>query len=169
MTIALVYDSIFGNTAKIAQAIADELGKTTSVKLLAVHEARTLDLGDKGLEMLIVGSPTRGFRPTPQISEFCEGLVLPAGRSLAAAAFDTRIGLDTIHPAPLRWVVEAGGFAADRIAQMLGHRGLAVQGRHEGFVVTGTEGPLKDGEITRAQAWARSLVASTAGKGERAA
>ncbi|MEP7240799.1 MAG: flavodoxin domain-containing protein [Devosia sp.] len=157
MSIVIVYDSMFGNTRSVAEAIATELGAHNSVRLLQVGEAKGLDLADPEVELLIVGSPTRGFRPTPQISEFCEGLDERA-RNVPVAMFDTRIALDTIHPVPLRWVVEAGGYAADRIAQMLAHKGMAMQGTPAGFVVAGTEGPLMDGEIDRARHWAHGLT-----------
>lgn len=155
MSIAIVYDSIFGNTGEVARAIAAALGPAGDVSLVPVHEAKSLDLS--GVELLIVGSPTRGFRPTPAISEFVEGLDSVA-RGQAAAVFDTRLDLETINPPPLRWVVDAGGYAADRVATMLQRHGFALRGALGGFLVTGTEGPLKAGELERARAWASSLV-----------
>lgn len=157
MSIAIVYDSIFGNTAEIAKAIAAELEASKTVRLLAVWEAKSIDLGD--VDLLLVGSPTRGFRPTPATVEFIEGLAATAGAGRRAAAFDTRMNTEEIHPAPLRWVVEAGGYAADRIAAMLDRKGFAPAGPDAGFLVGGTEGPLKPGEIERARVWARSLLA----------
>ena len=155
MNILVVYDSIFGNTAQIATAIGEALKESNEVKLATVQDAKSLDLS--AIDLLIVGSPTRGFRPTPQISEYVEGLSKGhAGK--AAAAFDTRIELETIHPAPLRWVVDAGGYAADRIAALLERHGFAMTGGRAGFFVGGTEGPLNDGELERAKAWARSLT-----------
>ncbi|MBI4921958.1 MAG: flavodoxin family protein [Devosia nanyangense] len=155
MAIVVVYDSIFGNTAQVAKAIAAELELTHTVKLVPVGEARGIDLSDA--EMLIVGSPTRGFRPTPLVSEYVEGLEAPSG--IAAAAFDTRLDLETIHPAPLRWVVDAGGYAAERIAAMLERHGFVLKAPSAGFLVGGTEGPLNAGEIERAKAWAKTLIA----------
>lgn len=155
MAIVVVYDSIFGNTAQIAKAITAELELTHTVKLVPVGEAKGLDLSDT--ELLIVGSPTRGFRPTPLISEYVEGLEAPRG--IAAAAFDTRLDLETIHPAPLRWVVDAGGYAAERIASMLERHGFVLKTPNAGFLVGGTEGPLNAGEIERARVWAKTLVA----------
>ncbi|WP_297106699.1 flavodoxin domain-containing protein [uncultured Devosia sp.] len=154
MSILIVYDSIFGNTAQIARAMADALTSSHEVKLASVQEARDIDLS--GVDLLIVGSPTRGFRPTPEIQEFASRPDL-SGR---AAAFDTRIDLDTIHPAPLRWVVSAGGYAAERLSGELRDQGCTLVGEPAGFVVLGQEGPLKDGEAERAAAWARDLVAA---------
>lgn len=155
MKIAIVYDSVFGNTGKVAAAIAEALRPVNDVTLLTVQDARDADLS--ATDLLIVGSPTRGFRPTPMISDYVEGLTARAGK--AAAAFDTRIETDTIHPAPLRWVVEAGGYAAERIVASLKAHGFALRDEGAGFFVTGTEGPLKDNELERAKAWALSLAA----------
>lgn len=156
MKITVVYDSVFGNTAQIAKAIAVALNGANTVRLLTVQEARDADLSDT--DLLVVGSPTRGFRPTPTISEYVEGLD-GMGNGKAAAAFDTRIDLETIQPPPLRWVVEAGGYASTRIESSLARHGFAAKGGAPGFLVLGTEGPLKEHELERAADWARSLVA----------
>lgn len=154
MITVVVYDSVFGNTAAIAKAIAAALEPAGPVRLLPVSEAQNLDLSD--VDRLVIGSPTRGFRPLPSIAEFVEGLRPPA-HELKAAAFDTRLDVEEIHPAPLRWVVSAGGYAADRISGSLRHHGFSVSEPDAGFIVTGTEGPLKAGELERATAWAKSI------------
>ena len=159
MKITIVYDSIFGNTAQIAKAIGVALREANVVRLLTVQEAKSVDLADT--DLLIVGSPTRGFRPTPAISEYAEGLGT-IGTGKAAAAFDTRLDLDTIQPAPLRWVVDAGGYAVMRIAASLARHGFSVNPNTPGFLVTGTEGPLKEHELQRAAAWGLTLPASLA-------
>ena len=156
MAIVIVYDSIYGNTRQIAEAIAAGLEGKGEVRLMPVWNARSIDLSD--VECLIVGSPTRGFNATPAISEFTAGLDAAKAARRLAAAFDTRLNLDDIHPEPLRWVVSAGGYAAERIAKGLVHKGFAVKGTGEGFLVGGTEGPLKPGEIERARAWAATLI-----------
>ena len=153
MNVTIVYDSVFGNTATIAKELAGALGTEHAVRLLPVAEAK--ELAPDGIDLLIVGSPTRGFRPTPAIDEFAASLL--SGQGHKAAVFDTRLDPDEIHPAPLRWVINAGGYAAQRVAQDLERNGFAVTG-NAGFLVTGTEGPLKDGEAARAAEWARSLL-----------
>ncbi len=154
MKVTIVYDSVFGNTATIAKEMAQALGTEHTVKLLAVSEAS--DVSPEGVDLLIVGSPTRGFRPTPAIDEFAGGIA--SGNGHRAAVFDTRLDAEEIHPAPLRWVINAGGYAAQRIAQDLERHGFTIADS-AGFLVTGTEGPLKAGEVERAREWARSLVA----------
>lgn len=154
MNVTIVYDSVFGNTAAIAREMASEAADGHAVRVVAVSE--TPDLSLDGVDLLVVGSPTRGFRPTPAIDEFVGGLAAVEGRR--AAVFDTRLAPEEIHPAPLRWVVNAGGYAAQRIRQALEQRGYAVAAEEGGFLVTGTEGPLKDGEAERARAWVRGLL-----------
>ena len=153
MNVTIVYDSVFGNTATIAREIAGALAADHAVRLVPVSEAKAL--AADGIDLLIVGSPTRGFRPTPAIDEFAGGPL--SGHGHRAAVFDTRLDAEEIHPAPLRWVINAGGYAAQRIAQDLERNGFTIADS-AGFLVTGTEGPLKDGEVERAKGWARSLV-----------
>lgn len=155
MTVALVYDSVFGNTAEIARAIARGLeagGRT--VRLLPVADSRDID--PKQYELIVAGSPTRGFAPTPALNEFIAGLPDSTG---PVAAFDTRLDLEAINPAPLRWVVNAGGYAASRIGEALKRKGYALQEPNGDFKVSGTEGPLLAGELERAEAWGKALAA----------
>lgn len=161
MKITIVYDSVSGNTAQIARAIAvalrDDNRDANTVRLLTVHEAQSADLSDT--DLLIVGSPTLGFRPTPAISDYVEGLGAVSAAK-AAAAFDTRLDLGAIEPPALRWVVEAGGYAAPRVASVLAGHGFSVIPEAPGFLVTGPEGPLKPNELERAASWGLSLVRS---------
>ncbi|HTO28142.1 MAG TPA: flavodoxin domain-containing protein, partial [Devosia sp.] len=157
MSVLIVYDSIFGNTAQVAQAMADAV---SGARAAPVSDAATLDLN--GVTLLVIGSPTRGFRPTPAIQEFVDGLGddMLAGRRVAV--FDTRLDLETVHPAPLRWVMEVGGYAANTLERLLAERGCVMSGKPAGFLVGGTEGPLQEGELERARNWLRAL-ADTAG------
>jgi flavodoxin len=156
MVVLIVHDSIYGNTASIAQAMAQALQPEHAVRLEAVNIGHIPDL--TGVDLLIIGSPTRGFRPTPAIQDVLEALPDAGMAGLRAAAFDTRLDLDTIQPAPLRWVVEVGGYAGQTIQRRLIERGCVEAGTATGFLVLGTEGPLKDGERERAAAWAKGLI-----------
>src|SRR5512133_1950906 len=144
----VVYDSIFGNTEQIARAIGDSLGSPEEVRVSRVSEVKSDDLA--GLELLIVGSPTRSFRPTPAIVEFLKGI--PAGRlqDVKVAAFDTRIAAGDISSPVLRTFVKIGGYAARPIADRLKKLGGDLIAPPEGFFVAGEKGPLKEGELARA-------------------
>jgi flavodoxin len=160
MSVLIIHDSIFGNTAQIARAISEALGANHNVRMVGCAPGLTPDLAD--VELLIVGSPTRGFRPTPGMQECISRLDGDQLVGLRAAAFDTRLDLETIHPIPLRWVVGAGGYAADVLARQLRERGCVMAGEPGGFLVSGTEGPLKPGETDRARSWAAGLETTLA-------
>jgi flavodoxin I len=69
------------------------------------------------------------------------------------AGFDTRL---------TNRLITLFGTAAPKIAKALQKKGGTLAGPPGGFYVTGGEGPLKDGEIERANAWAQELVGSQA-------
>jgi flavodoxin I len=143
----VIYDSTFGNTEIIAQSIAAALGEDArAMKAAAVTPA---DL--ENLELLVVGAPTNGGRATPPMQTFLKGLDRLAVKGVAYAAFDTR----TVQ----KWV-SIFGYAAKRIHKQLAALGGKPVAEPEGFFVTGTKGPLKDGETERAAAWARGLAAA---------
>jgi flavodoxin len=149
MNAFVLYDSVFGNTEKITQAIAAALGTQAT----PVSQAEAGEL--RGLDLLVVGSPTRGFRPTEGISKMLNGLPKNHLTGVRVAAFDTRIVLETIDSKALRFLVDKGGYAAKTIAKALVKQGGVLAAPAEGFFVTGEQGPLKDGELERAAAWIR--------------
>ena len=113
MNALVIYDSVFGNTEKIAQSIAAALG----TKAIPVSQADSGQLG--GLDLLVIGSPTRGFRPTEGINKLLTGLPKNHLTGVRVAAFDTRIVLETIDSKALRFLVDKGGYAANTIGKML--------------------------------------------------
>jgi flavodoxin len=147
----VIYDSVFGNTEKVAQSVAAALQTTaTPVSQVTADQVR-------GLDVLVVGSPTRGFRPTEGISKFIGALPKNHLANVRVAAFDTRIVLETINSKALRFLVNKGGYAAATIAKALEKKGGKLAAPPEGFFVTGEQGPLKDSELERAAEWARKF------------
>lgn len=153
MNTLVLYDSVFGNTEKIAQSIGAALG--TDAAVCKVSDVKPEQL--KGLTLLVVGSPTRAFRPTKDIQAFLKGLPGGALQGVPVAAFDTRINAEESNSGFLRLMVKLFGYAAQPIADGLKRKGGQPVGTPEGFFVLSTEGPLKDGELERAAAWARQL------------
>ncbi|MHB1319567.1 MAG: flavodoxin family protein [Anaerolineae bacterium] len=153
MKVVIVYDSVFGNTEKIAQAMARAVGTT---EILKVDTARADQL--KGASLVLVGSPTRAFRPTPALSKWLKALPANSLKGVKVAAFDTRISVQDANSAILGFMVKLFGWAAAPIAKALVARGGTQVGTAEGFYVVASEGPLKDGEEARAAAWARHLI-----------
>jgi len=147
MKALIVYDSVYGNTEKIARAIADAITPSGEVKILRAGEANLSELAS--IDLLIVGSPTHGGRPTPAVQDFLNKV--PKLQGINVAAFDTRIQTK---------LVRVFGYAAGRIANNLKKRGSTLIASPEGFFVTGGRGPLKEGELERAAAWAKGILES---------
>lgn len=168
MKIAVVYESLYGNTRHIAEAVADSLSAAGEAALINVRDAAP-ELLD-GLDLLVAGGPThvhgmssrstrKGAATDAQkkghakpdvgggpLRDWLDGL--SAAPRQRAAAFDTRIDKPKLLV----------GSAAKGIARRLEHAGFAVIGE-ESFLVSGTDGPLLDGEIERARTWGKMLVA----------
>jgi flavodoxin I len=156
MKALIVYDSFFGNTEQVARAIGDALGAQAGVNVLRVGDVEPEH--SVGLDLLIVGSPTRGFSPSPAIKKFLADVPKQGLRGVTVAAFDTRIALSDVNSRVLPIFVKIFGYAAQPIADRLTKKGGKLCLPPEGFFVQGTEGPLKAGELERAAAWAKQIT-----------
>ncbi len=88
MNTVVVYDSQYGNTERIARVIADTLRAFGQAQAVRVDPAHPIEF--QGVDLLILGCPTQGFRPTLAMQSFL-GNVSPQSLSgLAVACFDTR-------------------------------------------------------------------------------
>jgi flavodoxin len=152
MNTLIVYDSLYGNTEKIAQAIGDAIGG----QVLQVGKVNPADLN--GFDLLIVGSPTQQFRATQAIKKFIGGIRKGELNGIQVTAFDTRLGMEDMPSRILPPFVKIFGYAAAPIADSLVSKGGKLAAPPEGFLVKGMEGPLKDGELERAAEWAKQLV-----------
>lgn len=159
MRILVVYDSMYGNTARVASAIAGALRADGEVRVLAAAEATPAAMREA--ELLFVGSPTQRFRPLPTVGALLGRLPRRGLAGVPAAAFDTRIAVEEARSAVLSFFVRLQGtsaYAAGRIERALRRAGARPLVPGEGFFVDGTEGPLKDGELERAARWARGVA-----------
>ena len=168
MDAIVVYESVYGNTREVAEAIADGVG---AIAVLPVHEAE----GRQGtVDLLIVGGPTHvhglatkrsrhagaataqedgrshleaGATAEPGLRRWLHDL--SPGAAHHAATFDTRLDKSP-------WI---SGAAARGIARSLRRLGIDVIAT-ESFLVEDAEGPLVAGELERARAWGAELVRS---------
>ncbi len=154
----VVYDSIFGNTRKVAFAIAEGLAtKSTTVEVKAVSELHLAAIDD--LQLLVVGSPTRGFRATPSVMEWINVLPDKSLGTVQTAAFDTRIPEAKLKSNfILRLMGPLVKYAVDPIASALQAKGALTATRKNWFYVAESEGPLVDGELERARQWGKELL-----------
>jgi flavodoxin len=163
----VVYESVYGNTREVAEAIAEGLG---DARALAVHEAPD-DV--HGYELTVVGGPTHvhgmatassrraavdALREDGDVQRIEPGATeepglrawlrdLPEGPDVRAAAFDTRLDKSA-------WLT---GAASRGIAKRLRHRGYDVIDTAS-FLVEESEGPLAEGELERAREWGSKLA-----------
>lgn len=156
MKTLIVYDSVFGNTEKIAKAIGDSLAELTSTEVVKVSEAKLEQL--HGTDLLIVGSPTRAFKPTKAIVDFLIQIPSNGLKGIDVAAFDTRINTEDVNSRILNGFVKIFGYAAKPIADKLQKKGGNLVLPPEGFFVKDNEGPLKEGELERAAEWAKQVM-----------
>lgn len=143
MNSIVVYDSQYGNTERIARTITETLRAFGLARAIRVDLAHQLSF--EGVDLLIVGSPTQGFRPTVAMQSFLGHLSDQLSGDLAVACFDTRF-----HG--LLWK----NSAAPRMAKQLRALGADLLAAPESFFVQSMkkEGPLLDGEEERATTWA---------------
>ena len=162
MKALVVFDSVFGNTEKIAQAVGEgaraALGSQEEVEVLRVGQVQPQQWA--GVGYLIVGSPTRAFQATPATKRFLKQIPNSALKGVKVAAFDTRILPGDTGSAVLRFFVKIFGYAAQPMANRLQQKGGQLVVPAEGFIVKGTEGPLQEGELERAAAWGRQIAAA---------
>ena len=168
MTRALVvFESMFGNTERVARAVAEGLAEHIHVNLVRAGPDVTLP---DDVDLVVVGGPTHAFgmsRPSTRVSagqqgagesaagtglrEWLDTLPGPMGHRPATAAFDTRIRKPGVP-----------GSAARSAARRLRHAGLPVVVPPMSFWVNGTGGPLLPGEEDRASSWGRELAQTMA-------
>ncbi len=159
MRALVVYESMFGNTAKIAKAIADGLSTGAEVTLTDVTGAPADVPPD--VDVVVVGGPTHTFtmsrdstreeaarrggsRTAGGIREWLQGLPI-GGHPQDFVAFDTRVNMPLLPG--------AASHSATRLARK---RGFSVTAP-ECFLVYGYHGPLIAGEVERAREWGRLL------------
>lgn len=134
----------------------DAISASGDVELLPVSQVR-LDQLD-GVEFLFVGSPTRQFKATPAITQFLNSIPTNGLNHVKMAVFDTRLSPAEMNSGVYTFVAKVFGYAAKPMADLLVKKGGALVVAPEGFIVKGSEGPLKEGEIERAGEWAKHAV-----------
>jgi flavodoxin I len=154
----IVFDSVFGHTEKLAKAMGNSLSSQENIEVVKVTDLQPEQL--EGIDLLIVGSPTRAFKPTKAIVDFLIRVPLNGLDGINVAAFDTRISTTDVNSKVLNGFVKIFGYAAKPIADKLVKKGGKLIIQPEGFYVKDSEGPLKDGELERAAEWVKSTVNS---------
>ncbi len=162
MKALVVFESMFGNTGEIAEAIAAGMNETIETECLEVGCA---PVSPERFALLVVGGPTHQFglsRPDSRkgaASETEESLVsqgigirewlkgLPKCSGEDAATFDTSIRKPNLP-----------GSAARGAQKRLKRLGYRIVMPAEIFHVEGMTGPITNGELERAHAWGKDVA-----------
>jgi len=170
MHAVIVYESAWGNTKSVAEAVAAglALGTAVDVQVLDVDAAPPADTLDA--DLLVLGAPTHAFglsRPQTREDATRRG-GHPGGTGLRewidsagtihppVAVFDTHVR----HP-------NLPGTASKKAAKLLRRRHAPLLLDPESFYVDGYEGPLLPGEVDRARSWGSQLLGQVS-EGSRA-
>lgn len=158
MRVLVVYDSVFGNTEKAARAMGDAVKEPHGVKIVRIGDFAWDML--EGVDLLVVGSPTRAFRPTKAVVGMIRGIPADGLKNVRCAAFDTRTPAGDTDAKFLNAMMKLFGYAAEPIDKALRRHGGTSVITPEGFFVSGKEGPLRDGELERAARWMEGMLSS---------
>jgi flavodoxin I len=139
----VIFDSLYGNTQKIAEAIALVL------KAKAVNISQTELSQLPNMDLLVVGCPVHAGHPSPLMQAWLNTVPKNSLKGISIAAFDTRMEI---------WIAKLFGYASPKIEKLLVSRGGQLAAGSIGFIVTEKQGPLKQGELDRATTWAKSLI-----------
>jgi hypothetical protein len=184
MRTVIVYESVFGNTRQVAEAIAGGIRVSqpgSEVACVPVTGA-TASLV-RGADLLIAGGPThmRGMSSRMTRRKGAEGeqqktpgLPLEPGygddglREWFASLGQTGNPGQAGQPAAAAFDTRLAGGAAKKIARLLRGHGYRVLAQ-EGFIIDGSaHGPLRAGETVRAASWGADLVRQVAASGRAA-
>jgi flavodoxin len=153
MNSVVIYASRYGNTRKIAEAIAEGLRPSGTTQLFAAEEAPTPL--PSGTDLIVIGGPTEMHKMTEPLAEVLHRIEAETLHGIAAAAFDTRLRWP-------RWLAGSAGVGAWSSLQSAGARMIAPT---ESFFVKKEEGAekgdapkLEPGELERATQWAAALA-----------
>jgi hypothetical protein len=176
MKAAVVYESMFGNTRMIAEAVADGLGRSRAALDVVVRAVTEATPGDVvGLDFLVVGGPTHLRRMTSRRTR--EMRVGSRADSSARGSNDSEALADVAATGVREWLAGIPDVATDKraavfdtrlryfpadgaaplIARCLRARGYQVEAVPRGFLVESALGPIVNGETERAKLWGMAL------------
>lgn len=147
MKTLVVYFSKFGNTQKVAEAIAKRIESQGTVQTIRSDELTVSVMQE--VDLVVMGSPTHNMNLPKAVQLVFENLPKRFLPGTPVAAFDTSYKMSPILS---RFT------AAKKLAKKLRKLGGKRIVPPETFHVMEREGSLYEGEIERAQAWATSII-----------
>ncbi len=142
MNILIIYYSSYGNTQRIAEAIAETLKDKGSVRLILADKVNHAEL--QRSDLVIVGSPIYRHNSVGAVKALLEGAPHDLLQGIKVAAFDIRHRM-------AKWESSS---KERKIEKDLHKYGVNLIVPSESFFVAGSTGPLEEGELERAKEWA---------------
>ena len=142
MRILVIYDTVSGNTERIAQLIAEELdasGHQASCRKQSVSGEEDFI----GVPLWVIGAPTHWGRAPFRFNTLLRNAMKDAGKDHDFLAFDTRY--DNMHSG-----------AAEKMNRMLAKGGLRPLMTPQHFIVEGNQ--LREGEEEKARELGRTIA-----------
>ncbi len=149
MQTLVVYGTRYGNTQKIAEAIADGLKESGPVEVLGLEAATPAKV--RAADLIVLGGPTEAHGTTPALKSWIDGMAFVLDGK-AVAAFDTRLDYARV----------LSGSAAHGIEARLRRAGAKIVAADGSFLVKGKQPELEPGELARAVEWGRMVAKSIA-------
>ena len=149
----VIYDTSYGNTQKIAQAIAEVL-KESGIEVDTSYVKKVKRLSTKDYGFLVLGSPTRFGTMSLTVKGFLDKVKSKEWANKPFAAYDTENpeNIETSRKENKNWS------AAEKIAEKLKEKQMNQLLPVLKSLVLGAKGPLKEGEIERAKKYGRQLA-----------
>ncbi|HOE52945.1 MAG TPA: flavodoxin domain-containing protein [Methanomassiliicoccales archaeon] len=155
------YDSVYGSTKQVAEAIAEQLRAEG-------HEAVLVSVKDRPRpklegDIMFIGSPTRWFTMTKDAKDFVKDLRAMGWKDQPIVMFDTMLGVpeDLGERTKGEWGRKG---AAAKMRDMAKADGLSVREEVLHIGVIGMKGPLTATGAQEAREYASQVLASL-GKG----
>jgi len=139
----VVYDSNYGNTERVARALARGLEEGMEVDCLSIGEVNPGRLQE--YDFIALGGPTHMIRPSKPMKEFLEGLRAVDLEGVRGFSFDTR---NESRMNGRGWLLLENS-AARVIEGALRRSGAKIVRPRLSALVEGREGPLYEGTEER--------------------
>lgn len=143
----IVYESVYGNTKKVAESIAEGMRKNEGVmcKVVKTSEVHTDDLDD--YDIILFGCPNHNQEPARNMSKFIERAAIVNLEGKVGAAFDTYTGGNK-------------GIALFKLESFIRKhlRGFELKVDGLSIEVADRKGPLVENAISDAQEYGRKIA-----------
>jgi flavodoxin len=145
--VAVLYESKYGNTKRVAETIAEEAQQVGGMEA-TVAELKRVEIHDLvNYDMILLGGPTHFGGPTRRVRKFIDALGKANVNGKSVAVFDTYLGED-FEKGVRKMEDQVRGTAP----------GLKLLARGLSIRVEGMKGPIVEGELVKCKDFVKQLA-----------